>query len=229
MIQYTHPFDLLFRIIVQIGIVYLGAIAASLLCLNILGLSPLDGLINNKAVSNVAFFLRLILTSGFFLAWRGILYNIVEEPLRTLPTWLYLRLFILAPASWQDAKELGFLVEYKTGRPWYHLREASQLPKTARIPAIKRFAQEVKVGRQQPPPIPPPQTQNPEREKLLWACTILGVGENASRQEITKAYRKMMKKHHPDKMSGHSQKEIKVAEARTKEINYAYEVLKKKE
>ncbi|GAB4377912.1 MAG: J domain-containing protein [Calditrichia bacterium] len=49
---------------------------------------------------------------------------------------------------------------------------------------------------------------------------ILGVSENASQDEIKKAYRKLAKEYHPDKRAGD-----KAAEARFKEISEAYSVL----
>lgn len=47
--------------------------------------------------------------------------------------------------------------------------------------------------------------------------TILGVGNNASADDIKKAYRKLAHKHHPDKKGGD--------EARFKEVNEAYQLL----
>src|SRR5919204_1024525 len=49
---------------------------------------------------------------------------------------------------------------------------------------------------------------------------ILGVGKNASDEEIKKAYRKLARKHHPDQNAGNKQ-----AEERFKEISQAYDVL----
>jgi curved DNA-binding protein len=61
----------------------------------------------------------------------------------------------------------------------------------------------------------------------FWECTVeykdyyqtLGVGRTASADDIKKAYRKQVRKYHPD-VSKH-----KDADAKTKEINEAYDVL----
>jgi DnaJ-class molecular chaperone len=50
--------------------------------------------------------------------------------------------------------------------------------------------------------------------------TVLGVSRSASAEEITKAYRKLAQKYHPDRNAGD-----KAAEAKFKEVNNAYEVL----
>ncbi len=50
---------------------------------------------------------------------------------------------------------------------------------------------------------------------------ILGVGKNASEDELKSAYRNLAKEHHPDKNQGN-----KEAEAKFKEISEAYDVLK---
>ncbi|MBW8270169.1 molecular chaperone DnaJ [Caldovatus aquaticus] len=50
---------------------------------------------------------------------------------------------------------------------------------------------------------------------------VLGVGRDASEEDLKKAYRKLALKYHPDRNQGDKQ-----AEARFKEINEAYDVLK---
>ena len=52
--------------------------------------------------------------------------------------------------------------------------------------------------------------------------TVLGVSPNATDDEIKDAYRKLAKKYHPDI---NPNKEL--AEAKMKEINYAYDTIKK--
>src|SRR5437660_975658 len=49
---------------------------------------------------------------------------------------------------------------------------------------------------------------------------ILGVGKNASDEEIKKAYRRLARKYHPDRNAGDKQ-----AEERFKEISQAHDVL----
>jgi DnaJ-class molecular chaperone len=53
---------------------------------------------------------------------------------------------------------------------------------------------------------------------------VLGVKRNASEDEITKAYRKLARQHHPDRNPGDKQ-----AEAKFKEVSSAYEVLSDKQ
>ena len=56
-----------------------------------------------------------------------------------------------------------------------------------------------------------------------WYQT-LGVAESASREEIEHAYRVQISQYHPDKVATLGEGIRRVAEARTKEINAAYEI-----
>ena len=58
---------------------------------------------------------------------------------------------------------------------------------------------------------------------------VLGVGRNATSDELKKAYRKLAIKYHPDKMVGKSEAEKKEAEEKFKEAAEAYDVLSNEE
>ena len=60
------------------------------------------------------------------------------------------------------------------------------------------------------------------------AYTVLGVDQSATNTEITKAYRRLMSRNHPDKIAGSNPHADVVAEAerRTREVRQAYEMLK---
>ena len=55
---------------------------------------------------------------------------------------------------------------------------------------------------------------------------VLGVSENASQEEIRKAYLALVKKYHPDRYADGPMKDM--ANEKLKEINQAYEMLTKK-
>lgn len=55
---------------------------------------------------------------------------------------------------------------------------------------------------------------------------VLGVSQNASQEEIRKAYLALVKKYHPDRYTDEGMKEL--ANEKLKEINQAYELLTKK-
>ena len=63
-------------------------------------------------------------------------------------------------------------------------------------------------------------TDTPAMEKDRDCYRTLGVARSASRDEIKRAYRKLAKKHHPDRNPGDP-----TAETRFKEVQQAYEIL----
>lgn len=59
-----------------------------------------------------------------------------------------------------------------------------------------------------------------------YAYQILGISENASQEEIKKAYRQLAKTHHPDKFTTAPSSQQKLAEEKFIQIQKAYELLK---
>lgn len=73
-------------------------------------------------------------------------------------------------------------------------------------------------------------TSNPTVSKktaLKLSCEIFGVSESAGMDEIKKAYRTLVKKHHPDRFAMHSIEQQKIAQIRFIEIQNAYEIVEK--
>ncbi len=56
---------------------------------------------------------------------------------------------------------------------------------------------------------------------------VLGVSSNASQVQIAAAYRRLVQQYHPDKVAGMAPEFRELAELRMKEINSAYEYLKR--
>ena len=64
--------------------------------------------------------------------------------------------------------------------------------------------------------------------KIKFAYDTLGVTLNASQEELVSAYRNLAKMYHPDKLASLAPEFIELAEERMKEINAAYEALKRR-
>jgi DnaJ-domain-containing protein 1 len=66
-----------------------------------------------------------------------------------------------------------------------------------------------------------------ERARIASAYTTLGVSKGASMEEISAAYKKLARAHHPDKVAMLEPEERESSERRMKEINAAYAELKR--
>ena len=59
------------------------------------------------------------------------------------------------------------------------------------------------------------------------AYLILEIEKSASNDELKKAYRKMVKKYHPDKLQHLGEEHVKGAEEKFKQVQKAYEQIQK--
>jgi hypothetical protein len=75
---------------------------------------------------------------------------------------------------------------------------------------------------------PPPRRPEPSHGRTTMVRKILGVSEDASEAEISAAYRRLAQMYHPDKVAGLAQEFQELADKRMKEINAAYDALKRK-
>ena len=66
----------------------------------------------------------------------------------------------------------------------------------------------------------------PVSDRVDWACSVLGVGRNATAQELKTAYREKSKLYHPDRFAALGPEAIVAANAIFARFNEAYEVLK---
>lgn len=65
-------------------------------------------------------------------------------------------------------------------------------------------------------------------DRVAQAHEVLGVGRTASDGEVTKAYRRLMNRNHPDKLlaKGLPESMMKLAEEKTRQIRAAYELIR---
>ena len=75
-----------------------------------------------------------------------------------------------------------------------------------------------------------PQARASEAEQMEQAYRVLEVTPNAAKEEIVKAYRRQLSKHHPDKLKANGLPEsmIEHAKQRTQQIIEAYELIRER-
>ena len=85
----------------------------------------------------------------------------------------------------------------------------------------------IKIPRDTPPPRAEPDEPRPVEVGPTRAHQVLGVPLGASWQEISQAYRKLALMRHPDKVAGMGLEAREYSEKRMKEINAAYDELRR--
>lgn len=133
------------------------------------------------------------------------------------------------PSLLRSFLDIQFQIAYIDGEPAGRKRSAlrsifSQLGVSAAM--FDRFEQQYHAGRNYKRHSSGPY-QNPAKQ-LSDAYMVLGVSAEATDAEIKKAYRKMMSRHHPDRLmsQGVPERMIKTATQKTQEIKDAYETVK---
>ena len=108
-------------------------------------------------------------------------------------------------------------------------REKVQKDKAEKEKAERENAERARAGQEKA------QKDKAEREKTERARTrggsswyeVLGVAEDASSEEVRRAYRALIAQYHPDKVSGLGEEFQEIAEKKSREINNAYAAYKK--
>ncbi len=67
----------------------------------------------------------------------------------------------------------------------------------------------------------------PQNTDVVWAYQLLGVSQNADKQTIEKARKRLLNHYHPDKLGPANDEERRLAEKKVDEINRAYQAIKK--
>ena len=86
----------------------------------------------------------------------------------------------------------------------------------------------IRIPQDDPPPKAEPDDE-PQPVELgpTRAHQVLGVPLGASWQKVSQAYRKLALEHHPDRVAGMSLEDREYSEERMKEINAAYDELRR--
>lgn len=201
--RHTHGFSQLHQFLTTWIILIGGSIALTACVFTII--EPLWDSWNTALPKGARGFIEFV--SGIFI-WFGcvlLLLKAVVLPLSPLPSYLYLRLTLSVPASWNDARELSFLFEGIGGK-WYPMDSLRNIPRELRREVLYEFADRIRAenrgipngdqaNRVPSPPSPAPPVEDP---RMSRARKILDVPAEASDETLKKAYRTLIKKYHPD-------------------------------
>lgn len=238
-IRYTHGFNLLHQLVIGWGVVLFGGFGLTGVVISVL--EPIWESMASGLPSGIKTPIEWIACIAIWGGCVFLLFKAIVMPLSPLPSWLYLRLCLFVPATWQDAKETSFLFEGDGSGKWYPFTALRKVPRQFRREVLHEFAAQVQYGRygiprtrpqptpQSPPPQKPTAAPAPSQEdpRIANARKVLGLNSQATAEEIKKAYRHLIKKYHPD-VYAKSQPELQhFAHEKAKELNEAYATLNK--
>ena len=86
----------------------------------------------------------------------------------------------------------------------------------------------IRIPQDDPPPKAEPDEPQPVELGPTRAHQVLGVRLGASWQEVGRAYRNLALMHHPDRVAGMDPEAREYSEERMKEINAAYDELRRR-
>ena len=130
--------------------------------------------------------------------------------------------FIIGWGWLDDLAILGLLFRYlyfNKRKQEYNKANFEQANKSFEQNQGQRFSNEKAYGSN---------SQFGKKHSIKDPFEVLGIEKDASRVKIKEAYRQMANKYHPDKVVHLGKEFQEIAEKRFKEIQEAYEVLKKK-
>lgn len=116
----------------------------------------------------------------------------------------------LRPAEWAVLRQVANVLQFP-------LREMERL--------IDRHRVKVQHQTERFDPAP----RQASRHPVLRAYEVLGVSTHVADEDLKKAYRRMMSRHHPDKLEGKggSQDMLQLAKEKTQEVRLAYELVRR--
>jgi len=227
-ISFTHGFNLFQQILV-----YPLALAGGILP----AIAIAESDVSNTFIQIMSFIVWIAGTAGV-----GIGMNTLLDPLATM---LYLFFSCKTKVSYSEAKKVAFLFNGNLGGKWYPFYSLEDVPEEYRKQILFEFAEKKKNGNfyfQEK--FEPKEDANRQEQKdgdkkensrtqtyqtyssqYKVACSIIGIREGHSKEELKACYRKQMMKYHPD-LYANSDQEIKsFAEEKAMLINGAYEYL----
>jgi DnaJ domain len=168
--------------------------------------------------------------------------SLIQDYPDRLANFLYLRIHLKVKITWAKFEEISFIfIPYNPGK-WYPLKDLNNIPKNLRKRFILEFAERIINERNANQEDSyedysdysssyEGEFENDETtyndDEVQRRLDILNLEEINSFDDIKNAYIREIKKYHPDKHERRDSEFKKEAESKSKQINEAYQFLKK--